>query len=159
MSPGGPRKGPLERFGGPWRPLEAFQAQVPGLRGEGSGVPCPGRPVVSRVFGVLAIVAVFFLEAAAKILHRCVISCARRVGREVRPVWADTKSEREKFREKPFSEICAYTGACTLEKTGTLPMFSTKSGFARALVFRPPMGFRPFPSGVNLDFVLFLLFF
>ena len=119
----------------------------------------PGHPETSIFYTFPAIVAVFFLEAAAKILHRCVISCARRVGREVRPVWADTKSEREKFREKPFSEICAYTGACALEKIGTLPMFSTKSGFARALVFRPPMGFRPFPSGVNLDFVLYVMFF
>ena len=74
-------------------------------------------------------------------------------------MWADTKSEREKFPEKHFSEIWAYLGACTLEKTGTLPMFSTKSGFARALVFRPPMGFRPFPTGVNLVFVFFVAFF
>ena len=82
-----------------------------------------------------AIVAVFFLEAAAKILHRCAILCARRVGRKFRLVWADTKRECEKIRGKPLSEICTYTGACTLEKIATLPMFSRKSGLARAMVF------------------------
>ena len=73
---------------------------------------------------------------------------------KISPVWADTKNERDKIRGSPFLRFALYTGACTLEKIDSLPMFSRTSGLARAMVF-----LSLWVSGLSLPVLIFFLCF